>query len=143
MKPIIDQNMTQQNSIEISIFLLISILAYAFKDFNLFESASNSMKVFLGVPPSAYLVSISLFVYFASAFIIRFASLVTDQKPIIKWSHLGYRSIFFIFYCFSGSIAENFIPVFLIGIGLYILDQFHISYYNFSHSHHGGYHEKA
>ncbi|NOQ41524.1 MAG: hypothetical protein GQ563_03365, partial [Desulfuromusa sp.] len=35
-------------------------------------------------------------------------------------------SVFFIFYCFSGAIAANFLPVLLVGLSLYGLDQCHI-----------------
>lgn len=143
MKPISEQNMTQQNAIEIILFLIISMIAFYFGGFNLFLAASEPMKVFLGAPPEAYLVSISLVVYFSSALIIRIFSILNDVKPIMKWTHLGYRTAFFVFYCFSGSIAANFIPVFLVGIILYSLDQFHVSYYNIQHSHQGGYHESA
>lgn len=143
MKPLINQNMTQQNAIEIILFLIISMIAFYFSGFNLFLAASEPMKVFLGVPPEAYLVSISLVVYFCSAFVIRLFSILNDVKPIMKWTHLFYRTSFFIFYCFSGAIAANFMPVFVAGIFLYSLDQFHVSYYNIKHLHHGGHHEGA
>ena len=140
MTPIIKQDMNQQNALEIACFIIISAVAYTFKDFNLFASASESMKHILGIPPSAYYINISLFVYVFSASVIRLISILTDQQPIIKWTHLGYRSIFYVFYCFSGVIAANFIPVLLIGLGLYTLDQFHILYYNHNHNENGAYH---
>ena len=140
MTPIVRQDMNQQNAIEIVLFLIISALAYTFKDFSLFAAASESMKHILGTPPPTILINISLFVYLFSAGVIRLISIATDQKPIVKWTHLGYRSIFYVFYCFSGVIAANFIPVFLIGLGLYTLDQFHITYYNYTHNEKGAYH---
>ena len=133
--PITEQNASNQNLLEIVIFLIVSIVAFNFGTFNLFLAASEPMKVFLGIPPEAYLVSISLVVYFFSAFTIRLFSILNDVKPIIKWSHLLYRSSFYLFYCFSGAITANFIPVFLVGIGMYALDQFHILYYNIKENH--------
>ncbi len=140
MKPISKQNMNQQNAIEIAAFLIISALAYTFRDFSLFASASESMKHILGTPPPTVLINISLFVYLFSAATIRLVSIATDQQPIIKWTHLGYRSIFYVFYCFSGVIAANFIPVLIVGLGLYTLDQFHVTYYNHTHNVKGAYH---
>ena len=140
MKPIVKQNMNQQNAIEIALFLVISAMAYTFKDFNLFASASEGMKHVLGEPPPTILIHISLFVYLFSASVIRLISIATDQQPIIKWTHLGYRTIFYVFYCFSGVIAVNFVPVFLIGLGQYTLDQFHVLYYNYTHNENGVYH---
>ena len=138
-KPIAEQNHAQQNLIEMILFLGIAIFAYSFKDFNLFETCSEPVKQILGYPPQAIYVSYAMMVYLFSAFVIRVTSIAQDIKPIVKWSHLGYRSIFFVFYSFSGTIADNFFPVLLIGMFLYTLDQYHIFHYN--HEHKGAYHE--
>ena len=119
------------------LFLIISICAFTFKDFNLFESASESMRQILGCPPPAYLISIALAVYCFSSAILTLTSMANDAQPTLKWNHLGYRSAFFIFYCFSGAIAANFLPVLLVGLSLYGLDQCHIWLRNAKENHEG------
>ena len=115
-----------QSLASLILFLLISIVAFAFKDFNLFESASEPMRHWLGCPPPAYLISIALAVYCFSSAILTLTAMANDTQPTQKWNHLGYRSVFFVFYCFSGAISANFLPVLLVGLGLYGLDQCHI-----------------
>jgi hypothetical protein len=52
-----------------------------------------------------------------------------DARPEQKWSQLGYRIAFFVFYSFSGTIGANFIPVVCGGICLYALEHCHIWFY--------------
>ncbi|SEA36805.1 hypothetical protein SAMN05660420_01893 [Desulfuromusa kysingii] len=130
-------NMTNQSLLGLTLFLLISIVAYQFKSFNLFEIASEPVRQVLGCPPPAYLVSIALAVYCFSSAILTLAAIANETQPASKWSHLGYRSVFFVFYCFSGAIAANFIPVVLVGLFLYGLDQGQILIFNAKESHEG------
>ena len=132
-----DSNVQTQSSISLVIFLLISIVAYTFKNFNLFETASEPVRQILGCPPPAYLISIALAVYCFSSTILTLAAIANETQPTQKWNHLGYRSVFFIFYCFSGAIAANFIPVVLVGLFLYALDQGHILIHNAKENHQG------
>ncbi len=112
------------------IFLAFSIWAYMFKDFHLVSEVPEYLNTLLGTPPPAYLVSISLVLYFFASLILTFTAITKNIEPIDKWDHLGYRVAFFIFYSFSGAIAPNFLPVFLVGLVLYSLDQYHIWVYN-------------
>ena len=132
--PIVHQNQSNQNLLEIIIFVIISIISFRFMNVNLFSECSEPVKQILGTPPQAIYVNMSLVMYLFSAFVIRVVSIIMDIKPIIKWSHLGYRISFYFFLALSGSISENFYGVFFIGIGLYLLDQFHIQLYNYKHS---------
>ncbi len=125
-----ESNVKNHSLINMVSFLLISIGAFTFKDFNLFESASEPMRQLLGCPPPAYLISIALAVYCFSSAILTLTAMANDTQPTKKWNHLGYRSAFFVFYCFSGVIAVNFLPVLLVGLSLYGLDQCHIWVYN-------------
>ena len=132
-----EANVQNHSLISLVAFLLISICAFTFKDFNLFEIASESVRQILGYPPPAYLISVALAVYAFSSAILTLTAIANDTKPIQKWNHLGYRSAFFIFYCFSGTIAANFLPVLVVGLALYGLDQFHIGIYNAKMNHEG------
>jgi len=133
MIPIKNQNAANQNAFEFMLFLLISIVAFNFRDFNLFMSSSESMKMILGTPPPANLINIALAVYLFSAAVIRLISISAKIKPIIKYSHLGYRSIFYVFFCFSGAIQSNFTQVLLVGIFMFILDELNIILYYKEH----------
>ena len=125
-----DINVQNHTLMSLVAFLIVSISAFTFKDFNLFESASESMRQILGYPPPAYLISVALAVYCFSSAILTLTAMANDAQPTQKWNHLGYRSVFFIFYCFSGAIAANFLPVLLVGLSLYGLDQCHIMIHN-------------
>jgi hypothetical protein len=118
------------NLLELVLFLLISISAYSLRDFNLFEASSESVRQVLGYPPSATLINVALAVYCFSATILILTSIANDVRPTTNWNQLGYRSAFYFFYSFSGAISGNFIPVFLVGLCLYGLDQCHIWVYN-------------
>ena len=122
--------MSRRNLWEMVLFLLISICAFTFKDFNLFEAVSEPVRQILGYPPPAYLVSYALAVYCFSSASLTLTAMAKETQPEQKWNHLGYRSAFFVFYCFSGAIAANFLPVLLAGLCLYGLDQCHIWFYN-------------
>ena len=130
-----ESNVQNHSLMSLVLFLLISIMAFTFKDFNLFESASESVRQILGYPPPAYLISIALAVYCFSSAILTLTAMANDAQPTQKWNHLGYRTVFFAFYCFSGAIAANFLPVLLVGLSLYGLDQCHIWLHNAKENH--------
>jgi len=132
-----ESNVQNHSLMSLVLFLLISIMAFTFKDFNLFESASESVRQILGYPPPAYLISIALAVYCFSSAILTLTAMANDAQPTQKWNHLGYRTAFFAFYCFSGAIAANFLPVLLVGLSLYGLDQCHIWLHNAKENHEG------
>ncbi|MCD6150164.1 MAG: hypothetical protein J7J70_00690 [Deltaproteobacteria bacterium] len=132
-----EPNVQNRSLMSLVIFLLISNCAFIFKDFNLFESASEPVRQILGCPPPAYLISVTLAVYCFSSAILTLTAMANDAQPIQKWHHLGYRSVFFVFYCFSGAIAANFFPVLLVGLSLYGLDHCHIWLHNAKENHEG------
>ena len=132
-----ESNLQYHSLIGLVSFLIISIGAFTFKGFNLFGVAPESIRQILGYPPPAYLISIALAVYAFSSAILTLTAMANGTKPMRKWNHLGYRSAFFIFYCFSGTIAANFLPVLMVGLVLYGLDQFHIALYNAKINHEG------
>ena len=122
--------MSRHNLWEMILFVVVSIYAYAIGDLNLFELASEPLRQILGYPPPAYLVSIALAVYFFSAVSLTLTAMVRGAQPEQKWNQIGYRSAFYFFYAFSGSISTNFLAVLMVGLVLYGLDQCHICIYN-------------
>ncbi len=123
-------NRSRRNLWGLVLFLLISIDAYSFRSFNLFEASSEPVRQLLGYPPPAYLVSIALAVYCFSAVILSLTAIANDVRPGSPWKQLGYRCSFYLFYSFSGALAGHYLPVLLIGLCLYGLDQLHIWIYN-------------
>jgi hypothetical protein len=115
---------------ELLLFVLISIGALSLQEFNLQESVSEPVRRLLGYPPPAYLVSIALAVYCFAALINLLTQLASDAEPLLRWSQLGYRSVFYLFYLFSGSLASHFMAVFFIGLFLYGFEQLHIWVYS-------------
>jgi hypothetical protein len=122
-------HLSRHNLWELMLFLLVSICAFNVRDCNLFFSASEPLRQLLGYPPPAYLVSIALVAYFSSAVVLNLSALLQRSRPEQTWNHLGYRSAFYFFYSFTGTVAEHFLPVFLIGLTLYALDQCHLRLY--------------
>ena len=122
--------MSRHNLWEVVLFLVVSILAYSIRDFNLFMLASEPLRQLLGYPPPPYLISIALAVYCFSASCLTLTGMARQQRPQQRWNQLFYRSAFYFFYSFSGAVAGNFLPVLLVGISLYGLDQYHIWLYN-------------
>lgn len=123
-------SMTRHNLWEMILFVVVSIYAYAIGDLNLFELASEPLRQILGYPPPAYLVSVALAIYCFSAVSLTLTAMVKGAQPEQKWNQIGYRSAFYFFYAFSGSISANFLAVLLVGLILYGLDQCHIWIYN-------------
>lgn len=123
-------HLSRHNLWELFLFLLVSICAYNVRDLNLFALASEPLRQLLGAPPPAYLVSLALAVYFGSSVVLGLTALIHRTGPTRTWNHLGYRSAFYFFYSFTGSISGHFLPVLLAGLLLYGLDQCQLRLYN-------------
>jgi len=112
--------------VELTLFIIISICAYHFRGWNLFTAAPEEWRHVLGNPPEGIYVTVILMVYGFSAFILAAAALVMGKRPDMTWKHLGYRSAFYLFYAFSGSIAAFFPVVLTVAFALYAMELSHI-----------------
>lgn len=121
--------LSRRNLWEVLLFLLISIGAYGFRHFDLFAAASEPVRQVLGYPPPVMLVNAALAVYLFSAVTMQLTGMANCHRPEQKWQHLGYRSVFYLFYSCSGSLSGHFIVVFTIGMLLYVLQQIHLWIY--------------
>ncbi len=115
---------------QILLFLLISIGAFAYREFDLLGSLPGSFRLFLGSPPPAYLISMALALYYISALMIILNQMSNDTEPTPNWSPLGYRATFYFFYAISGSLANHFMAVFFLGMFLYGVERVRIWTYN-------------
>ncbi len=134
----INSNLQNKNMISLAIFLMISIFAFIYKDFNLFIMAGEPLRQILGYPPPAYLINIALAVYCFSAATLTLTAIANNVEPEQKLNHLGYRVTFYFFYSFSGAISDNFVAIVSVGIALYALDQCHILIHNLRTMHPDG-----
>lgn len=123
------QSMSQRSLWEVLLFFLISIGVLQLRGHDLLASAPADFREVLGYPPPAHLVTVALAVYCFSACLIILTQMANSAAPVIKWTHLGYRSAFYFFYAASGSLVSHFMAVFYIGIFLYGAEQLHVWVY--------------
>ena len=121
--------LSRRNLWELLLFLLLSIAAFSFRQFDLFAASSEPVRQLLGCPPPALLINIAMAVYLFSAVTTTLVRMSNETRPQQKWSQLGYRVVFYLFYSFSGTLNSHFIAVFSIGVLLYAFEQLHIGVY--------------
>jgi hypothetical protein len=104
-------------------FVAASALFFYFRHADLFAPLAENIRQVLGCPPPAALTTLALAGYTLSAAIILLSRTVDGVRPSLKWTYLGYRLVFYLFYSFSNSLAENFMSVFVAGMILFGLEQ--------------------
>ena len=129
-RPVHRYRRSRRNLWSLVIFLLVSIDAYSFRHFDLYEACSEPVQQFLGSPPPGSLVSAALMVYALATFLTTFTALSNEQSPKVGWKHLAYRCCFYFIFSLSGVLASHFFVVFITGICLYGSDQLHVWVYN-------------
>ena len=117
---------SRQNLWSLQLFLLASCAAFLVRDFNLYVSFPESVLQILGCPPPPILTHLALAAYIFTVVTPLTIHLLNGDRPATQWRHLGYRTAFYLFYLWSGTLAGNFIVVFATGITLYLLEQFAI-----------------
>src|SRR6056297_3222478 len=118
--------LSRKGLLELLQFLLLSGCAFAIRDFNLFASFSEQIKVFLGCPPPAVLTNIALTIYCIAVMIPQCICLASGSRPIRTHNHLAYLLTFYLFYFISNALAANFAGVLAVGLILYGLGQLSI-----------------
>jgi len=120
------QVLSRRGIIGLFLFLLVSSLFFTLRDIDLLAPLAESARVILGCPPPPDLATLALAGYTLSAMVLVLARIMTGARPSLKWVHLGYRTVFYIFYAVSNSLAENFMGVFVAGLVLIGLEQLNI-----------------
>ncbi len=113
----------RQNLWELLLFLLFSMAALAWQQTNLHQQFSEEFRQLLGMPLPATLLSLALGVYLFTAVIQVLVRQSHDTSLAMRSFHLVFRSVFYLFYSFSGVLAEHFAFVFASGLALYGLEQ--------------------
>ena len=119
-------SLSRKGLLELLQFLLISGCAFAIKDFNLFATFPEHVKVILGCPPPAILTNIALTIYCIAVMIPQCISLASDSRPIRTHNHLGYLVMFYLFYFISNALTANLVGVLVVGLIIYGLSQLSI-----------------
>ena len=104
-------------------FLLVSITALGLRNLNLHESFSTGMRQLLGCPLPATLLSIALAAYGFSTLVLLLTRGGRETRPVKRWFHFSFRTIFYLFYSFSGVLAAHYLFVFGLGLFLYFAEQ--------------------
>lgn len=105
------------------LFITISVAAFMVRDFNLYESLPENILQILGCPPPPMLAHCALAGYVLTVMIPLVIHLLDGEQPAAEWRQLGFRSAFYCFYLFSGTLASYFLLVFVTGMILYLLEQ--------------------
>lgn len=100
----------------ISLFLVVSMTAW--RDFPFLDLPDTVIKA-LGRPPSAQSISILLIIYTFSAIMLSLSRMMAGIEHKSSFCHVGYLTIFYLFYHFARALDDNYWAVF--GAGLTIL----------------------
>ncbi len=109
----------------IGAFTILSIPALL--SHQLFPPLSDSLKQTLGTAPPPTVISVLLVIYAFSAILLILTKIANGtQQKYGAYSHLGYLTGFYLFYYFSGSLAENFWAVFAAGMTIFCLESYFV-----------------
>lgn len=104
------------------LFLLISMAAFAEQDFDLFAATPEEFWMLLGSPPTPLMIHLVLGVYTFCALMLLPARM-NKASLMQSWAHMGYRTVFYLFYLSANALTANFMLVFVAGLTLYGLEQ--------------------
>jgi len=100
----------------LALFLVVSILAWSGFPF---LPAADAVTTLLGKPPSSRIVNIVLVIYTFSALILSLSRMTAGIEHRSSFCHVGYLTVFYLFYYFGKSLEDNYWAVF--GAGMTIL----------------------
>lgn len=115
------------------LFLLIGVLVFLARDFNLYRVLPEAVLMVLGGPPPATLIHLALAGYSFTVVVPVLIRMANGDQPVVGWRHLFWRSAFYLFYLVSTTLPENFLVLVVIGILLYLVEQAGIWCYRWQH----------
>ena len=107
----------------LSLFLLVSTLAW--RDFG-FLPPAEKIVASMGAPPPPLVISLVLILYTFSAIILSMSRMMSGIRHRSSFCHVGYLSVFYLFYYFSQSLAENYWAVFGAGFTILCMESYRI-----------------
>lgn len=107
----------------LALFLVISMCAW----WNFpFLPAPDTVTALLGRPPSARIIGTVLLLYTFSALILSLSRMAIGVEHRSSFGHVGYLAVFFLFYYFGKSLADNYWAVFGSGITILCVESYRI-----------------
>jgi hypothetical protein len=107
----------------LSLFLIVCILAWC--GF-FFLPTPDTVTALLGRPPSARIISIALLLYTFSAIVLSLSRMTAGIEHRSSFNHVGFLTVFFLFYYFGKSLEENYWAVFGSGITILGVESYRI-----------------
>ena len=117
------QALTRRGWQELALFLLVSTVFFCIRQADLLAPFTEGARRLLGSPPPPHLITLALIGYTLSAAVLIVGRAASGARPSLKWSHFVMLTAFYLFYGFSGSLAENFMGVFVAGLIRILLEQ--------------------
>lgn len=107
-----------------ALFFLVSLGAVV--DFRFLPPITEKTRQLLGGSPPTSFISVALIVYAFSALILILGHMNTGPRRFRGWSHIGYLSVFYLFYYYAGVLRDNFWPVFIAGLTILGLENYRV-----------------
>lgn len=107
----------------LSLFMIISMMAW--NNFALLPLPSTIVAT-LGLPPSPKYISILLLLYTFSAIILSLSRMMAGIEHKSSFCHVGYLTVFYLFYFVSKALEENYWAVFGAGITILGVESYRI-----------------
>jgi len=108
------------------LFLGISTAFFSIRNVDLLAPLSESFRQILGQPPPPFLISVAVGVYTVTAALLIIGRIVNGAMPPRKWLPLFLRTVFYFFFAVANALPGNFMGVFIAGLFLFGLEQFHL-----------------
>lgn len=107
----------------LSLFMIVSMMAW--NNFALLPLPSTIVAT-LGLPPSPKYISILLLFYTFSAIILSLSRMMGGIEHKSSFCHVGYLTVFFLFYFVAKALDENYWAVFGAGITILGVESYRI-----------------
>jgi hypothetical protein len=107
----------------LSLFLVVSMLAW--REF-WFLPRPEKIVASLGAPPPAQIISVVLVLYTFSAIILSLSRLMAGIDHKSSFCHVGYLSVFYLFYYFAQALGDNYWAVFGAGFTILCVESYRI-----------------
>ena len=107
----------------LSLFLFVSTLAW--REFS-FLPRPEKIVAALGAPPSSKIIGMVLILYTFSAIILSLSRMMAGIRHKSIFCHVGYLSVFYLFYYFAEALADNYWAVFGAGLTILCMESYRI-----------------
>ena len=106
------------------IFLAASTMAFAGAEHGLSTCLSVELREVLGPAPYVILIDIVLVVSTVCDLVMIAGRIKEGDKPRRIWSHLGFRTVFYLLYFIADALSARVVTVFLTGVLVLGLEQY-------------------